>query len=107
MQHVAPWYLAEDYPLIREIMDDGAKMPDTFEAWENAAERQLAEAAGQGVKSKTVIVYPVEFVSYCNERKIPRGSRERTKFVEWLAAGKPSTKPESAKGRLMKLIFQH
>jgi hypothetical protein len=87
MQHIAPWYRPEDYPLIRKIMDDGAKMPDTFEKWKDAAERQLTEADAQGVIAKTVILDPEEFVAFCHERNLPRGSFERTKFVEWLVVG--------------------
>jgi hypothetical protein len=87
MQHIVPWYRPEDYPLIRKIMDDGAKMPDTFEGWKIAAERQISESNGLGVDIKTLILDPEEFVAFCDERKLPRGSFERTKFVEWLLAG--------------------
>jgi hypothetical protein len=85
---LAPWYRAEDYPLIREIMDDGAKSADTFEGWKRAADHQLAEAAAQGVNIQTVILDLEEFVAYCDEMKLPRGSGERSKFVEWARSGR-------------------
>ena len=53
MPHVAPWYRPEDYARIREIMDDGDRMPRTFDEWERIAKDQLATAAAKGIDVKT------------------------------------------------------
>jgi hypothetical protein len=56
MEHVAPRYRSEDYARIREIMDDGKKMPASFLGWKEAADRQLAVAKARGVVTKTVTI---------------------------------------------------
>jgi hypothetical protein len=84
MEHLSPWYRLEDYPRIREIMDDGDKMPKSFGEWVRAVNRQHAEAEAHGVITMKVILDPDKFVAFCKERHFPRGSGERTAFVEWL-----------------------
>jgi hypothetical protein len=82
MPHVAPWYRREDYKRIRSIMDDGSKLPRTFDEWEKVAKAQLASAAKQGVIIKPVILDPDEFFAYCKDEKLSqRGSRERSMFA--------------------------
>ena len=86
MEHVAPRYRSEDYARIREIMDDGKKMPASFLGWKEAADRQLAVAKAGGVVTKRVTIDPEKFVAFCSERQLPGGSGERTAFVLWITA---------------------
>jgi hypothetical protein len=88
MPHVAPWYRREDYPPIRAIMQDGARFPSTFGEWEKTAKKQIDAAAVQGVVIKPVIIHPDEFVAYCNEKKLSRGSKGRSRFAITLAEAK-------------------
>jgi hypothetical protein len=82
MPHVAPWYRREDYDRIRSIMDDGSKLPPSFDEWERVAKAQLAAAATHGIEIKPVILEPDEFLAYCEREKLPqRGSRERNMFA--------------------------
>jgi hypothetical protein len=82
MPHVAPWYRREDYERIRKIMDDGAKLPRTFDEWEQTAKSQLASAAAAGVVIKPVILEPEQFLAFCKrEKHARRGHRERSRFA--------------------------
>jgi hypothetical protein len=85
--HVGSWYRREDYDRIREIMDDGPAMPATFDEWEKIANKTIAQAKTQGVVIKPVIIDPVGFVAFCEAKKIPRGSKERTEYVVSKDAG--------------------
>jgi hypothetical protein len=80
--HFAAWYRREDYDRIRSLMDDGNKLPATFEEWEKTANSQVAEAAAQGAIIEPVILDPDEFIRFCQgENLAKRGSRERGQFA--------------------------
>ena len=81
MADFAPWYRREDYDRIREIMDDGAKLPSTFDEWESRAKSQMAQAEASGIHIKPIIVNPDDFMAFCREKGIPRGSKERGLFA--------------------------
>lgn len=78
---VAAWYRREDYQRIREIMDDGDKLPATFDEWEIRAKRQMADAARMGFTLESVILDPDEFIAYCRTKNLPRGSQARAEFA--------------------------
>jgi hypothetical protein len=80
MTDFANWYRREDYERIREIMDDGDKMPRTFDEWEANAKRGIARAAAMGVTLKTIVFDPEEFIVFCDSKKIPRDSQARAMF---------------------------
>jgi hypothetical protein len=61
-------------------MDDGDKMPRTFDEWEINAKRAIARAAAIGVTLKTVIFDPDEFTAFCDAKKILRDSQARAMF---------------------------
>jgi hypothetical protein len=89
MPHVAAWYRRQDYERIRKIMDDGDKLPQTFEEWENKAKSRIASAKALGITIIPVILDPHEFLAFCKrEGYRRRGSRERTLF----AASRQGTK---------------
>ena len=67
MPHFAPWYRREEYALMREIMDDGEKLPLNFDEWEKNAE---SERAAEGLNLIPVLFGPDEFFTFCKEKKI-------------------------------------
>jgi hypothetical protein len=82
MSDFAAWYRREDYKRIRTIMDDGSRMPATFNEWEQVATGQLAQAAKAGVTIQPVILRPNEFLAYCAANNLHhRGSKERVMFA--------------------------
>src|SRR6266496_2225290 len=82
MPHVAAWYRRETYKRVRKIMDDGDKLPRTFDEWEKTAKGQLTDAAANGITIKPVILDPEEFLAFCKrENHAKRGSRERALFA--------------------------
>jgi hypothetical protein len=77
----AAWYLREDYDNILKVMDDGDKLPPTFDKWKKLAKSQMANAARSGFVIKPVILNSEKFVAFCQQKKIPRGSIERAMFA--------------------------
>ena len=70
MPNFAPWYRRQDYPLMREIMDDGETLPLSFDEWEKHAECEQAAAKREGVSIVPVFLDPDEFFTFCKEKKI-------------------------------------
>ena len=70
MPHFAPWYRREEYALMREIMDDGEKLPLNFDECEKNAESERAAAKREGVTLISVFLDPDEFFTFCKEKKI-------------------------------------
>jgi hypothetical protein len=69
MPRFAPWYRREDYALIREIMEDGETFPLNFDEWEKNAESERAATKCEGVGIIPVFLDPIEFFSFCHEKK--------------------------------------
>ena len=83
MPNFAPWYRREDYALMREIMDDGETLPLSFAEWEKKAESERAAAEREGVSIVPVFLDPVEFFTFCKEKKI---SPNRTTAAEFASS---------------------
>ena len=66
MPNFAPWYRRQDYPLMREIMDDGETLPLSFDEWEKNAECEQAAAKREGVSILPVFLDPDEFFTFCD-----------------------------------------
>jgi hypothetical protein len=80
--HVAAWFRREDYERIREIMDDGDRLPPAFDEWERTAKEQLSQAAANGVTITPVVLDPDKFLAYCKEKNLSgRGGAERAAFA--------------------------
>lgn len=81
MANFAPWFRREDYDRIREIMDDGDKLPARFNEWEKLAKAQKTGLARRGVVIEPVVIDPEEFIAFCDAQKLPRGGEARSKFA--------------------------
>jgi hypothetical protein len=100
MPHVAPWYRREDYDRVREIMDDGDRLPPTFDEWERVANDQLATAAANGIEIKPVIVEPEKFLAYCKGQNFHgRGSKERSMFAVAMESAKGLSRASACDSR--------
>ena len=74
--------------IVARITRAFGRFPSTFGEWEKTAKKQIDAAAVQGVVIKPVIIHPDEFVAYCNEKKLSRGSKGRSRFAITLAEAK-------------------
>jgi len=63
-------------------MDDGARLPATFDEWEETAKRHVASAAANGIEIQPIIVDPEEFLAFCKVEDFEgRGGAERAHFA--------------------------
>ena len=81
MPRFVPWYRHDDYALVREIMEDGETFPLVFDEWEKNAECDRAAAKREGIGIIPVSIDPLEFFSFCNEKKISPNGAPCTQFA--------------------------
>jgi len=79
------WYSADDYPRIREVMLDGANLPDTFGQWETAAHKfeETYQRAGQRVVR--AFIRPAEFVGWCRANGLNVDAKARMQWANLAA----------------------
>jgi hypothetical protein len=81
MPHVTPWYRREDYDRVRELMDDGDRLPPTLDEWERVAKDQLAMAAANGIEIKPVILETRKISGLLQGTEFSWAGQQRTKHV--------------------------
>jgi hypothetical protein len=75
------WIDEQDYPALRELFDDGSKMPAGWEEW-----RRMAVEMEQGLKAyghpvMRVRIDPSTFPDWCAAHATSPGREGRKKFV--------------------------
>jgi hypothetical protein len=75
------WPSRKNYQRFRQIMDDGHKLPPTFDGWEKNAKRQVAHAKKQGFTIKPVPFDADKFMALCRERRLPCSSEARAVYA--------------------------
>jgi hypothetical protein len=71
------WYKPEQYGAIRAYMEDGMKLPLTYEKWLAAAEQGLAQLGDSAVKAELDVAI---FKQWCKERRLRPNAKAR---LEW------------------------
>jgi hypothetical protein len=81
MADFAAWFRREDYDRIREIMEDGERLPPSFDEWEQLAKSQVANAKRGGIIIKPVMLDPDKFIAFCRAKKMKPNGPARSKFA--------------------------
>jgi hypothetical protein len=85
-----PWYTRGDYPALLKLFSDSFRLPATYDAWLERAERierQLQEA-GFGVAR--IWIRPIPFAAWCQERNVSPDQTARLTFVNEAARHPPA-----------------
>ena len=84
-----PWYARGDYSALLKLFSDSYRLPPTYDAWLERAERveRQFQKAGFGV-AKTWI-RPVPFAAWCKERNISPDQGARLTFVNETWSAEP------------------
>jgi hypothetical protein len=81
MADFAAWFRREDYDRIREIMEDGERLPPSFDQWEQLAKSQVENAKRGGIIIKPVMLDPDKFIAFCRAKKMRHDGPARAKFA--------------------------
>lgn len=79
-------YRPEHYERIKEIMDDGDKLPETFEKWRQRSNAPEAAFERQGIKIVRVYLDPDEFMQWCKARGMNLDAKARNEYAGTIAS---------------------
>jgi hypothetical protein len=69
-----PWFTRSDYPALLELFSDANKLPTTYDAWLERAERIEREFQKAGFGISKTWIRPIPFATWCDEQTIPPDS---------------------------------
>lgn len=76
-----PWYEAEDYPRILQVMEDADTLPRTHAEFVKAVQTGESRLKAQGVVEVVrAVIKPDEFLTYCRMRNLKVDSKARMQF---------------------------
>ena len=75
------WIDEADYPALREIFDDGNKMPPTWKEWLKMAQEMKQGLESYGHVVMRVRIDPRTFSDWCAARGIGTGREAQKRFV--------------------------
>jgi len=76
-----PWYRREDYPRIRDMMDDRHNLAPTYDAWLAAAENNESVGRSAGLIVTRIMIEPDAFAGWCAEKGVEPDSAARMAYV--------------------------
>ena len=78
-----PWYKEHDYPRMRDIFDDGYKLPSTYAKWLQNAEYKFNSLVSDGKTIIKINIDPDSFPKWCIERSLGINAQSRMDFVHF------------------------
>ncbi|GJD52496.1 hypothetical protein OPKNFCMD_5262 [Methylobacterium crusticola] len=81
-----PWYRAQDYSRLLEVMEDADRLPGSHEAWRLSAEQVEGEVKRSGVAVVRVVIEPDGFVAWCTAHGLRANAASRARFANESAA---------------------
>ncbi|RYF10872.1 MAG: hypothetical protein EOO40_04340 [Deltaproteobacteria bacterium] len=76
-----PWYAAEHYEALRQVLSDGDKMPMRYEAWRVSTEQVKCEIQRSGVEVVRVPIEPATFAAWCQDAGLPTDGSARVRYA--------------------------
>ena|SRR5689334_9917994 len=76
-----PWYRAEDYSRLREIVADPHAMASAFDLWQASALNNEQVAKDAGFTVVRVLLEPLSFGAWCTERGLSPDGAARVRFA--------------------------
>ena len=79
------WYHRKHYSGLRLLLDDGARLPPTYEEWYIEAEVRESILQARGTRVVRVYIEPLEFTEWCTSQGYNLDANARDNYVEWVA----------------------
>jgi hypothetical protein len=81
IRRIGAWFRREDYDAFKKLSPDEYNLPDTFDEWEEIANKQVAEIDATGGLVEKVIVNPQEFALWCKASGVEPNGPSRAAFA--------------------------
>lgn len=79
------WYKEHEYLRIRDIFDDGYKLPSTYSKWLQQAQNNFNNLTAQGNTVIKIYINPDTFPNWCIQRGLSIDSSSRIEFANFKA----------------------
>ena len=76
-----PWYNRREYPALLALFDDPDKMAKTFDEWLEHAEKVEKRLQAAGFAVARILISPVSFRAWCEERGTAPDQQARLRFA--------------------------
>jgi hypothetical protein len=76
-----PWYARRDYPALLKLFRDADKLPATYDAWLDRAERVERQFKRAGFGVARIWIRPVPFAAWCRVRNVSPAQAARLIFA--------------------------
>ena len=76
-----PWYRWRDYAALPKLFSDPENLPKTFEEWLELALLAERRFQREGLAVARIVIRPVPFAAWCNERNLIPNQRARLTFT--------------------------
>lgn len=75
------WWKPKQWEKAKRICSDGDGFDDTYQDWEESAERALKNFRDLKIEVYKIEIDLDDFVQWCKDQKIPLDSKARSRFV--------------------------
>ena len=76
-----PWYDRRDYPVLLKLFSDPDKLPATYDAWLDRAERVERQFRRASFAVARIWIRPVSFAAWCKDRNVSLDQAARLRFA--------------------------
>jgi hypothetical protein len=76
-----PWYTADTYRAILDVMEDSGLFPESFAAWHRGAEERVRCLSLAGRMPVPVRVDPQEFLHWCAKERLRPDAESRMEYA--------------------------
>ena len=76
-----PWYARGDYPALLKLFSDPDKLPATYDAWLERAERTESQLQKAGFGVARIWIRPRPFAAWCNKQNVFPDQAARLTFA--------------------------
>jgi hypothetical protein len=99
-----PWYARGDYPALLKLFSDSNRLPATFDAWLEHAERVEGQFQKAGFGIAKIWIRPVPFAAWCKERNVSPDQVARLIFVNEAVRDQLTTMPSDTESLALQLV---
>lgn len=75
------WYLREQWSHLRQVSADAADLEDTYDEWEQNAEKAIQKFIAQGMQIRKIVIDVNELVQWCEVKGVSVDGAARSRYA--------------------------
>jgi len=80
------WYKEEDYPILKNLFEDGDTLPETYSEWLEKAQNLFNQLIQRGLTPVKAYIDPETFPEWCIQKGHHLNAQARTAYANFIAA---------------------